>query len=175
MTEIEKIKHKDGKTIEQLYTSFRSGFLMFGSRYNLGQDDLLDIYQDAFVALVENAEKGKLDHLNSEIKTYLFSIGKYMIYAKLKKKQTEYIEIENLPDEFEWQEIDESDTNIQNLEKNLSRLGEQCYKILRMFYYEEKKLDDILALLPYQSKDVLKSQKARCLKQLKEMWVKKDI
>jgi DNA-directed RNA polymerase specialized sigma subunit len=40
---------------------------------------------------------------------------------------------------------------------------------LQLFYYEEKKLDEIQEQLGYTSKDVLKSQKSRCLKQLKEL------
>lgn len=142
---------------------------MFASKYNLSREDILDVYQDAFVALIENAEKGKLDGLNAKLKTYLFSIGKYMIFSKLRKNKKDFVEIETLPDGLEWAEIDENNQHISQLEENLKKLGEQCYKILRLFYYEERKLDEIMEMLPYQSKDVLKSQKARCLKQLKEM------
>lgn len=169
MTEIENLKRRDGKTLERIYTSYRSGFLMFASKYNLPQEDILDVYQDAFVALIENAEKGKLDGLNAELKTYLFSIGKYMIFGKLRKNKTDFVEIKTLPDGLEWPEIDGSDQQIGRLENSLKKLGDQCYKILQLFYFEEKKLDEIMELLPYQSKDVLKSQKARCLKHLKEM------
>lgn len=169
VTEIENLKRRDGKTLERIYTSYRNGFLMFASKYKLPQEDILDVYQDAFVALVENAEKGKLDGLNAELKTYLFSIGKYMIFGRLRKNKTDFVEIETLPDGLEWPEVDESDHQIGLLENSLKKLGDQCYKILRLFYYEEKKLDEIMELLPYQSKDVLKSQKARCLKHLKEM------
>lgn len=169
MTEIENLKRRDGKTLERIYTSYRSGFLMFASKYNLSREDILDVYQDAFVALIENAEKGKLDGLNAELKTYLFSIGKYMIFSKLRKNKKDFVEIETLPDGLEWAEIDENSQQISQLEDNLKKLGEQCYKILRLFYYEEKKLDEIMEMLPYQSKDVLKSQKTRCLKQLKDM------
>jgi RNA polymerase sigma factor (sigma-70 family) len=167
--DLENLKKRDGKTLERIYKSHRGGFLLFASRYNLPQEDILDVYQDAFVALIENAEKGKLDHLNAEIKTYLFSIGKYMIFGKLKKNKTDFIETATLPDGIEWPEIEDNHSKIGELELALNKLGEQCYKILRLFYYEEKKLDEIMELLPYQSKDVLKSQKARCLKHLKEM------
>lgn len=142
---------------------------MFASKYNLPEEDILDIYQDAIVALIENAEKGKLDGLSAELKTYLFSIGKYMIFAKIRKRKSDFTEIETLPEAIEWPEIEEKNDQISQLESSLKKLGEQCYKILKLFYYEEKKLDEIMKMLPYQSKDVLKSQKARCLKQLKKM------
>lgn len=169
MTEIENLKKRDSKTLERIYTSYRNGFLMFASKYNLPEEDILDIYQDAIVALIENAEKGKLDGLSAELKTYLFSIGKYMIFAKIRKRKSDFTEIEILPEAIEWPEIEEKNDQISQLESSLKKLGEQCYMILKLFYYEEKKLDEIMKVLPYQSKDVLKSQKARCLKQLKEM------
>ena len=55
------------------------------------------------------------------------------------------------------------------LQKGLNKLGDQCKKVLELFYYEEKKLDEIQSILGYTNKDVLKSQKSRCLKQLKEL------
>lgn len=173
MTELQKLKQKDPKTIEKLYLENKSAFLSFAAKFKIDPDELLDIYQDAFVALVENAAKGKLDDLKSEIKTYLFSIGKYMVYARLKKDKSANIDIEKLPENFEWETIDETEDLLELLEKKLSQIGEQCFKILKMFYYENLKLNDILEVLPYQSKDVLKSQKSRCLKQLKELILKK--
>ena len=53
--------------------------------------------------------------------------------------------------------------------KSFEKLGQQCRKVLQLFYYDEKKLDEIQTLLGYTNKDVLKSQKSRCLKQLKEL------
>lgn len=167
MTEIEKLKQRDPKTLERLYLAHKTSFVQFAAKYQMRQEDVLDVYQDAFVAMVENAEKGKIDDLKSELKTYLFSIGKYMIYNVLKKPKTE--ELIYLEDSFEVEDLNESEDLLLKLEKNLNNLGEQCYKILRMFYYENLKLDDILNKSSYQSKDVLKSQKARCIKQLKEM------
>ncbi len=169
MTDVEKLKRRDTETMERLYSTHRSGFIMFATKYALANEDILDIYQDAFVALVENAEKGKLDTLATELKTYLFAIGKYMIFSKLKKNRNDFVEIAQLPNEIEWPPIEENEQRLILLENSLNKLGVQCYQILRLFYYEGKKLDDILGILPYQSKDVLKSQKARCLKQLKEM------
>jgi RNA polymerase sigma factor (sigma-70 family) len=169
LTEIEKLKRKDPLTMERIYLAHKNSFLAFSSKYSISNTEALDVYQDAFVALVENAQKGKLDNLSSEIKTYLFSIGKYMIFTLNKKPKTEPLEVLDWEHSSDWQEIDNHDERIKLLERNLDKLGEQCYKILRLFYYENKKLDEMMPLLSYDSKDVLKSQKARCIKQLKEL------
>ena len=169
---IELLKKGDEKTIHSIYVENKNGFLLFAARYDLQTDDFLDVYQDSIIALCENAKKGTMDSLESSISTYLFSIGKYMIYRKLKSRnKTIAIDYdEKLPQVIE-DEYDESinENEVAILQFNFKKLGEQCQKVLRLFYYEEKKLDDIQVELNYTNKDVLKSQKSRCLKQLKDL------
>jgi len=168
---IEFIKKDNETVIKRLYNDHKKGFLLFATRYDLSADDVLDVYQDAIIALIENAKKGKIDALNSSISTYLFSIGKFMIFQKLKKGKKTFAMEDFSHLEYESEVYDEEETNLQvlALQKAFHQLGDQCRKILRLFYYEEKKLDDIQKELNYSNKDVLKSQKSRCLKQLKEL------
>ena len=172
LTVIEMLKKGDEKTIHQLYVDHKNGFSLFANKYDLTSDDLLDIYQDSIIAMCENAKKGTIDNLESSISTYLFSIGKYMIYRKLKTRNTTIsIDYDSyLPQVLE-DETDEmnNENEVLLLQENFKKLGEQCQKVLRLFYYEEKKLDTILVELNYTNKDVLKSQKSRCLKQLKDL------
>jgi RNA polymerase sigma factor (sigma-70 family) len=168
---LEQLKKGDEKTIHSIYVDNKNGFLLFANRYNLSSDDLLDVYQDSIVALCENAKKGTIDSLESSITTYLFSIGKYMIYKKLKSKNIN-ISIDydhHLPQVVEDEEEEQDEEEIKILRDNFKKLGEKCQKVLRLFYYEEKKLDAIQIELEYTNKDVLKSQKSRCLKQLKDL------
>ena len=82
---IDLLKKDDEKTIRNFYNENKNGFILFAKRYNLDQDDVIDVYQDAIIALIENAKKGKIDNLQSSITTYFFSIGKFMIFQKLKR------------------------------------------------------------------------------------------
>lgn len=171
--DLKKLKDRDSRFLEKLYDEYRKGFILFASRYPLDRDEIIDIYQDTFVALIENAGKGYLDHLRSDLKTYLFSIGKYMIYARLKEKKLPLPLSDEVPEHFEWFETDAVTDETDILETALKQLGGTCYKILKLFYYEEKKHDEIMKIMDYDSKDVLKSQKARCLKRLKDLMQKK--
>lgn len=168
---IDKLKSNDEKTIREFYNDNKPGFLLFANRYNLNKEDLIDVYQDAMIALIENAKKGSIDDLKSSVTTYLFGIGKFMIFQKLKKnkKTVPNEDLEHL--EFEWEEVDEEDKDAQllTLREGFKKLGEQCRKVLTLFYYEEQNLESIQNQLGYSNKDVLKSQKSRCLKQLKEL------
>lgn len=165
------LKKDDEKTVRKIYDDNKKGFLLFANRYNLNQDEVLDVYQDAVIALIENAKKGKIDTLQSSITTYLFGIGKFMIFQKLKKGKHTFSTDDFVNLEYEDEEYSEEETNLQValLQKAMQKLGEQCKKVLRLFYYEEKKLDEIQEELGYSNKDVLKSQKSRCLKQLKDL------
>jgi len=172
LTVIELLKKGDEKTIHQLYVDHKNGFTLFANKYDLSSDDLLDIYQDSIIALCENAKKGTIDNLESSLSTYLFSIGKYMIYRKLKTKNKSIsIDSDDQFPQVAEDEIDETENEdeVRLLQENFKKLGEQCQKVLRLFYYEEKKLDVIQIELNYTNKDVLKSQKSRCLKQLKDL------
>lgn len=162
---IAALKNGDRREVEKLYNQYRSGFILFLSRYGLPQEELTDIYQDSVVALIENARKGLMDHLEVELKTYLFAIGKFMVFRRLKKVKE--IDTEDLI--FEWYDTGSEETEEPRLRAALNRLGDRCYKLLNLFYYEGKKLDEIRVLMGYDKKDVLKSQKSRCLKQLKEI------
>lgn len=168
---IEQLKCGDEKTIRKIYEDNKNGFFLFAHRYSLDKDELTDIYQDALIALIENAKKGKIDELKSSLTTYLFGIGKFMIFQRLKKNKKTIPSDELEHFEFEYDDYSEDEINIQliTLRESLKKLGEQCVKVLTLFYYEEKKLDEIQTLLGYTNKDVLKSQKSRCLKQLKDL------
>lgn len=165
------LKEGDKWTLQEIYKQYRTGFLLFATRFPLNENDILDIYQDAVIALWENAQKGKLDHLESSLKTYLFAIGKYMIYAKLRdnNKEDSYAEIEDFV--ADWEEYSEGmdDEEIEEIRTSFAKLGAKCQEILRLFYYQEWNLDEITKMMNYENKDVTKSQKSRCIKSLREL------
>ena len=168
---IAKLKSGDEETLKQIYLTHKKSFFLFASYYQLSDEDLLDTYQDAFIALYENAKKGKIDDLKSSITTYLFAIGKFMIFKRFKNKKNKVALDEIDISQIDWEEIKDSDeeSQISLLKSAIIKLGEKCQNVLRLFYFEEKKLDEIQSILNYSSKDVLKAQKSRCLKQLKEL------
>jgi DNA-directed RNA polymerase specialized sigma subunit len=62
--------------------------------------------------------------------------------------------------------------NIEKVQKGYQELGTRCQEVLKMFYYENLSIEEIKNRLNYTSKDVVKSQKSRCIKQLKEIVLK---
>lgn len=170
----ESLKAGDNTALKYVYLSNKDAFIQFSKKYGISNYDALDIYQDSVLALRENIATGKLKELNSSVKTYLFGIGKYMIFDYLranKKMISSTIEesnISNLIDGFEVlfkEEIYDKELQLKNA---FEKLGEKCKAILTLFYYNNYNIEDITKALNYNNKDVVKSQKSRCLKGLKD-------
>lgn len=175
---LDLIKCGDENTLQNIYVENREAFIKFSKKYNVERYDAVDIYQDAIIILRENVIAGKIVELKSSVSTYLFAIGKYKIFqshrgnSKIELNNNFYTEKEYLNLDVDFSE--EKPTNHQKLlNKNLQCLGERCKEILTLFYYEGYSLDEITQILNYSDKNVLKSQKSRCLKQLKSMINKK--
>ncbi|WP_445748102.1 RNA polymerase sigma factor [Polaribacter sp.] len=172
---LEGLKNGDEKTLKKIYLSYKNDFLFFAKKYQLTDDEIIDIYQDAILALRENAEQGKIKKTNSSLKTYFFSIGKYMIYEELRRKKkmivTNDFEEELTENEYDFLFKKELTSTQKKLQIAFKNLGNRCKEILTLFYFYNYSLDDIKKDLNYDSKDVVKSQKHRCLKSLKDKMV----
>lgn len=169
-TQIALLKAGDRETIKTIYLENQQGFRLFAKRFTDDAEEINNTYQDAIIALAENASKGKLDELQSNISTYLFAIGKYLIFQSNKisdrKVNLDADELEAIP----WESYEEEANleEIRELRTQFEKLGTKCKELLRLFYYQSKSMDEICLQLGYVSKDVLKSTKSRCLKSLKE-------
>lgn len=170
---ISLLEKGDKAVLKEIYTNYKDSFIKYAYRFSLAEEDLVDIYQDAIIALYENAINGKMQHLKCSVKTYLFSIGKNMIYEQLRRdKKAVFVNTDVLKDEYnETIELDNESLSEHQikLQNGFKRLGEQCKKILTLFYYNGFTLDEITTSLKYNKKDVVKSQKSRCLAKLKSI------
>lgn len=171
---VDLLKQGDRRTLERIYLENRDGFIHFSKKYNIEECDAVDIYQDSILVLRENAVNGRLDGLKSNISTYLYAIGKYKIYHNFRVKSRIDLDHEiELPAEnvdFDVNLYEDGLTKEQRIiRKCFEKLGERCQSVLRLFYYQGYNLDEIREILNYSNKKVLKSQKSRCIKQLRDL------
>ncbi|OWW26949.1 hypothetical protein B4Q04_04540 [Zobellia sp. OII3] len=175
---ISQMKKRDRNALKDVYTGYKSEFFRFASRYTSDDVVLEDIFQDAIIVLYENALSGKLDELKSSLKTYLFSVGKFMIFKKFRDTKELTTDEDYVFDQNEITVIndvheDEGPNEYQKkLVKNFKKLGDKCREILELFYLEGLKIDEIMRVQGYENKNVVKSQKSRCLKSLKDLILK---
>ncbi len=173
---IELLRRGDKATLQKVYSDNREAFINFSKKYGVNSHDAQDIYQDAILVLHKNAVMGKINNLNSSVSTYLFAIGKYKIFHTFRENsKIQYrddIEISEKSFDYDVNLYPDNLTNQQRLMKaGLNKLGERCRDILTLFYYQGYTLDEITDILKYSDKKVLKSQKSRCMKHLKELTI----
>ena len=166
---IKSLQNGETATLDDIYLEFKGGFLKFAERYSLAPDMALDIYHDSIIALYENIRQRKLNNLKSSIKTYLYAIGKYKIFAYLKTAQHKQFDDVELIEEIKMFEIETEEERLKLLQRAYLQLGKKCQQVLQLFYFNGLKLEDIQQKMAYESKDTVKSQKSRCLKQLKKI------
>lgn len=173
---LEEFKDSLGKkglsALDEIYLDYKSEFINFSKKYNISEEDASDIYQDSIIAFYENIVNGKLKELTSSIKTYIFSIGKYSIFNRLKKEsKTVSLDREHLENldlraiDFDFQPTSKSKIMKEAMEK----LGDRCRKILVLFYYHSYSIEALMHQLEYKNENVVRSHKSRCLKNLKDL------
>lgn len=173
---LQELREGSEQAFKKVYEDNRRKFLNFARKYELSEDENIDIYQDAYIVFYENFTTGKITDLSSTVSTYLFSIGKYMILNKLKKNKKsvnsevimEKVNNENAFFDEEAIEAHSLTHEQELLQRHFETLGEQCKKILTLFYYRGFTIQEIMEIENYNSENVVKSQKSRCLKTLKD-------
>ena len=171
---IKGLKNGDKTPLKMIYENYKGDFFRFLNRYEVPLHRLEDIFQDAILVLFQKASSGKLDQINSSLKTYLFSIGKYMVYEQYRKDKKK---VDN-PEDYIFDQLDSNSvmmvqerSEINPLQKKIlagfDRLGAKCQEVLKLFYYRGFTIEEIMEHLDYPNKNVVKSQKSRCLKTLK--------
>jgi len=161
------------QAFESLYTNYKDDFLAFAKTFSLNEEEITDIYQESFLSFYENLLNGKITEFTSSIKTYIFSIGKFKIYEHLRANSKLKVIDAPINDDITIDELNldnEVLTEREQLVKtNFKKLGKQCQLILELFYFKGKTLKDIKAIENYDNTDVVKSQKSRCLRKLKQL------
>ena len=169
-TILKRIKNGDEKLFTALYEAYRKDFLKFGLKYLKDDTQILDTYQDAFIAFYENVRAEKITSLHSSVKTYVFSIGKFMLIKKFKLEIKQVAEEDIAGFEFvdntllEREEISHTQ---QVIRAAIEQLGEKCRQLLVYYYYRKYRMTVIAERLQYKNVNVVKSKKNRCMTTLK--------
>ena len=158
----QRLRADDKSALELVYKTYKPEFISFSKRYEIMPDESLDIYQDAVIAMYQNFTIRKLELRNSSIKTYLFGIGKHKIYEVLKKnkKHLKFIKEE---EDFDEIHIDSDNLNYyqQQLADLLKNISESCKELLRLYYYRNLTVREIVEHTSYKDANTVKSHKSR--------------
>ena len=171
------VRAGDYAALDQLYLQHRAAFVSYaGQRLYATEEDAVDSFQDAVIAFYKNAATGRLTELTCSLRTYLFAVGKRLVYRRNQQRHRE------TPTDHEAGEgrdpADELDLSLLNRLENdeqrealalaLSRLGDNCRQILHLFYYQRYPIESIQDTLGYSSPGAVRIKKMRCLETLRK-------
>jgi len=173
LTDVDKIlaiKKKNEFLVGKIYGLYRNEFLFFLKKRNsINPDDILEIYQDAFMVLCNKIYENKLnaDNLKSSLKSYLFGVGIRIAYNVNRKNgnrlEQDPFETPDMPDD----EPGLGEENEKIIQKAVNEMGEPCHTILVKQYWEDKKAEEIAIEMNYKNTDTAKTQKYKCIQKLK--------
>lgn len=175
---IDLIKNGGQPALGKVYASYRSEFISWMTReYPISEDDCKDIYQVTILIFYDNARSGRLTHMVSSIKTYLFGIGKNLARENMRKAKR----ITSI-DQKEWLRehvLEENqapfDDNVFSIVRAaLTRLEDPCRKLVELYYYQKKSMQEISALLNYKNADTAKNQKCKCMAKLRKLYQEQE-
>ena len=168
---IQEIKSGKEKPLYDLYRLYRNEFLVFAQKnYRASEEQAKDCFQESVMDFHQNIVSGKLTELVSSEKTYLFQIGKHKILNLLKKEgrmtyhdNLQVIKGNELED---YMEEEEGKYTQEQITEAISKLPNDCQKILKLHYHNEYDMDSIARELGYKNSDTAKSKKSICIKKL---------
>jgi RNA polymerase sigma factor (sigma-70 family) len=161
---------------KELYKSFFYFIKDVQIKYGLAEEDAASAYSDTIIVIINNIVCGKFEG-RSSLKTYTYQIFHNKCVDLLRKATTNKGRLDNtLPlDSLVTELPDETKTAIQKLIANderrqvmdkLNEIGDKCRELLLLF--EDGYSDRAIAeLMNYQSSDVVKTTRLRCLIKLK--------
>lgn len=169
---LKKIKTGNKQAINILYDEYRPVFVKWLiQQYRCGEEEAVDIFQDSVIALYKNAQRGKLDVLKSGVRTYLFAIGKN-IYLNRLRSQKETVSEDALSAMQTQEEGAERRLQMNDRKKLiaqlLNKMKDPCKSILYLFYYRRYSIEAIQKAMKYNTVEVVRTQKRRCIKSLEK-------
>lgn len=135
------------------------------------KEEAPDLFQDALIVLFNKAKQPdfKLQHL---LKTYLYGIARNLWRMKLRKAKRQPLQLDEKihdikldSDLFKTLELNDKQTLIKQL---IQELGEECRRILNLFYYRKMKMAQIQESMSLSSEQVAKNKKSKCLGRLRK-------
>jgi len=162
-------RSKVNQAMKSLYTQHFPVIASFIKKNNGKDDDAADIFQDALIVFYDKVRLGTLE-LNCSIRTYLYSICKNLWLNRLRiQKRTTTIndEMESIPIEENASIILETNEKQKLIMQLISKMGEDCKKVLMYYYFNRWKMKEIATQMNFANEQVAKNKKSSCMKKLK--------
>ena len=167
------------KAISFIYQHHAEKISSFLINYGASQQQAEDVFQEVVVAFIDLVQKNKFRG-EASVKTFLFALNRNIWLNELKKRgRAMQRELNNGKDQ-DREDLDASHLIVHREARTqvieiVDQLGGACKKILLMFYYENLSMKEILEKTEYETEQVVRNKKYKCLKQLEQMLNEKPL
>ena len=193
--ELNPPKYSDATIVEGVYQhSQKMGYALyklcrdyyeeyFHAVFFIDEESSKDIFQNSLVTLLEKIESRKIYVENnvligkdgkpftSKLTSYFMGIAilKYKEWVRDWNGKGKKVDVSEAEQYREILYDDDENPMLRIVSDCISKMPRRCNQVLTLFYYREKKLDEILKEIDsYESKNALKTEKYRCMKNLRE-------
>jgi RNA polymerase sigma factor (sigma-70 family) len=135
-------------------------------------DDAEDLLQESLVVLWERVRSGRFEY-KARLSTFIYATARNIWMQTLRKREARATS-ELDPEAHEDPALSPLDVLIQTehstqISEALGKIGEQCRKLLLLFYWEELSMNEIALQLGFANADTAKAKKYQCKKNLEEL------
>lgn len=131
------------------------------------QEDARDIFQETLIAVYRNSQKPDF-RLSCRFETYLYAIAKNLWLLNLRKRNINFLDIENIIVSETIEDLEETTNTAEKYQlynKTFAQIGEQCRKLLLM-YMQGVDMKTIATAFGFASESYAKKRKFKCKEQL---------
>ncbi|MCC6939933.1 MAG: sigma-70 family RNA polymerase sigma factor [Flavobacteriales bacterium] len=162
-----------GNNIQALDAQHRKPFLRWVKRrFGISEADAQDVYQDSVTAFAQREAKNYDSELECQPSTFLYAIGRNQTLKLIRSRKASNggtIDAETSNSLFELPDV-ESMFDMEHartvVREGLARLSERQREVLRLYYFEERTMQEIAEIMGYNNANVAKKMKYEGLKKL---------
>ena len=172
-----KLKQDDKSMLRQVYLSNFSSIEKLVTSNSGSTKDAEDIYQEAFIVFLDKINDPNFT-LTCKIKTFLYSISRNLWLKELRKKPVG--KVTSIEDNHEYiaqvasyadaEENDIQDDREKMVMAALNKMGDPCKRLLSLYYFNNKSMQEISELMQYKSAKATRNQSYKCKERLRKLF-----
>jgi RNA polymerase sigma factor (sigma-70 family) len=169
---LDALRNGDENALADLFRQNRRPVVSLVLRNQGTEDDAEDILQEALIVLWERIRNNSFEY-QAKLNTFIYATAKNIWLRRLARNRRET----TAPDET-FEVATKDATPLEELEENeqviavqqaMEKLGNPCYDILLLYYWEDRSMEEIALKLGFANADTVKSKKYQCKKALEKL------
>ena len=165
---LEAIRTNNRAGLEEIYQEFLPGIIRLITTKGGNRDDAMDVFQSALIILFERVREKEFE-LQGAFGGFLHSICRNIWGNRLQKKSFQEVRTADFikydRGEGDWEALMVQEEKRVLLVDHLNRIGEECRKLLRMFF-DRKSMKEIQEAMGWKSVSYASKRKFQCKEKL---------